>query len=263
MNVQFNILESLGPQIRPLRSMDEVERMTLMDPARQMPFIGEIIRNLRREVGGKAAVLGFVGLPFTLATYLIEGGPTQTFRTIKTFAHEQPTVIHALLRLLAENIGLYACYQIESGAQVIQVFDSWAGVLSPADYDSFALPYQQRVIQIIKQAHPEVPVIIYIHKSGALLEKMVASGADVVSLDWTVSLTEARRRLGASVRLQGNLDPMLLFTSPETIKRVTEEILVEGGGHGHIMNLGHGIEADTPEENAKLFVDTVQQWKKV
>ena len=226
------------------------------------PFANVAVpENLRGEVGNKATVLGFVGLPYTLATYMVEGGSSKEYKEIKALGYESPQILHAMLDKLADNIGDYAIYQIENGAQVIQVFDSWAGNLAPLDYDNFAAPYQRKVIDKIKKAHPEVPIIIYINKSGALLERMATSGADIISLDWTVTISEARKRIGDKVGIQGNLDPMILFGPDATIKERAEEILTACGGRNHVMNLGHGIDATTPEEKAKFFVDVVQKWR--
>lgn len=262
MGVDFDITEKEGPKMKTWTTMDDVNRMKLIDPVVSTPFVAEALKNLRREVGNKATVLGFVGLPYTLATYMVEGGSSKEYKEIKTLGYQSPKVLHAMLDRLADNIGIYANFQIESGAQVIQVFDSWAGNLSPGDYDTFAAPYQRKVIQAIKKAHPEVPIIMYINKSGALLERMAASGADIISLDWTVTIEEARKRIGDQVGIQGNLDPMVLFAPNEVIKEKTEEILRSCGGRRHVMNLGHGIDAVTPEEKAKYFVDTVQKWRK-
>lgn len=261
MGVEFDILEKEGPKLTPWSTMEDVEKIRTLDPVVSTPFVGKALQYLRNEVGNKAAVLGFVGLPFTLATYMVEGGSSSDFKRTKSLAFRSPAVLHAMLDRLAENIGDYALYQIESGAQVIQLFDSWAGHLSPADYDEFAAPYQRKVIQKIKRAHPTVPTVLYIHRSGALLERMTSSGVDIVSLDWTVSIEEARRRLGPDVGIQGNLDPMLLFAPDQVIKQRTEDILRSGEGRRHIMNLGHGIDAATPESKAKLFVDTVKRFK--
>jgi uroporphyrinogen decarboxylase len=193
---------------------------------------------------------------------MVEGGSSKEYKEIKTLGYEAPAVLHAMLDALAVNIGIYANFQIENGAQIIQLFDSWAGNLAPADYDIFAAPYQRKVIQDIKKAHPEVPIIMYINKSGALLERMASSGVDIVSLDWTVTISEARARIGDKVGIQGNLDPMILFGPDSVIKERTLEILKAGGGRNHVMNLGHGIDSQTPEIKAKYFVDTVQAWKK-
>jgi uroporphyrinogen decarboxylase len=262
MGIDFDITEKEGPKMKTWTTMEDVDKIKLMDPHKSTPFVAEALKNLRREVGNRATVLGFVGLPYTLATYMVEGGSSTEYKQIKSLGYQNPKVLHAMLDKLAENIGDYACFQIESGAQVIQVFDSWAGNLSPHDYDTFAAPYQRKVIEKIKKKHPKVPTIMYINKSGALLERMAASGVDIVSLDWTVTIPEARKRIGDKVGIQGNLDPMVLFAPKEVIKERTEEILKATGGRHHVMNLGHGIDAHTPEENAEFFVKTVQGWKK-
>jgi len=184
---------------------------------------------------------------------------------IKKLAHNEPKVLHQMLQILAENIGDYACYMADSGAQVIQIFDSWAATLSPRDYDEFCLPYQKIVVQRLKAKHPDLPIIMYIKNSGALLERMAQSGVDMISVDWTVSLDDAKKRLDAvrpGIGVQGNLDPAILLSqNPALIKERTEEILAMGGGQGHVMNLGHGIEAATSEESTAFFVDTVKAWR--
>ena len=232
--------------------------------------MGQALRTLRKEVTPDTAVLGFVGCPYTLATYLVEGKTTRDYMEIKKMAWTEPDLLHAMLNQLAENIGDYALYQIENGAQLIQIFDSWAGELSTRDYDTFAAPYQKIVLDKIKAAHPEVPTVVYIKHSGALVERMASTGVDVVSLDWTVDMAEGRQRIANGRKaagldglggVQGNLDPGILYGSHETIKERTEEILKKAGPIGHVMNLGHGIEATTPEENAKFFIDTVRNFR--
>lgn len=261
MGVDFDITEKEGPKMATWTTMADVDKIKLMDPYKSTPFVAEALKNLRREVGNTATVLGFVGLPYTLATYMVEGGSSKEFKEIKSMSYQSPKVLHAMLDKLADNIGDYACFQIDCGAQVIQLFDSWAGNLSPLDYDTFAAPYQRKVIEKIKKAHPKVPTIIYINKSGALLERMAATGIDIISLDWTVKIEEARLRIGDKIGIQGNMDPMVLFAPKDVIKQRTEEILRSAGGRNHVMNLGHGIDAGTSEENAKFFVDTVHNFK--
>ncbi|CAM9172904.1 unnamed protein product [Choristocarpus tenellus] len=265
MGVDFTIEEKAGPKIPPMRTWEAAKKMHPIDPEKACPFVGETLRELRRVVGNEATVLGFVGLPYTLATYLVEGQTSKEYLEIKKMMFLEPDLLHSMLKSLADSIGDYANYQVDSGAQVIQVFDSWAGHLSPRDYDAFAAPYQCMVIEKIKAAHPEVPVIIYINKSGALLERMASSGVDIVSLDWTVTIPEARQRIGMhscdKLGIQGNLDPAILFGDHATIKERAEEILRAGGGRNHVMNLGHGIEAKTSEENAKFFIDTVKNFR--
>jgi uroporphyrinogen decarboxylase len=192
---------------------------------------------------------------------------------------KDPKLVHTLLDHLAVNIAAYACYQIESGAEVIQLFDSWAGCLTASDYDVFAAPYQKKIIAAIKAKHPEIPTIIYVKQSGALLERLALVGANVVSLDWTVNMREARRRIDISkqtekkgaalvggrnrVNVQGNLDPALLFAPDDIIVEKTMSMIDEAGYRGHIANLGHGVDPATSEEKARLFVETIKNHKYV
>lgn len=232
--------------------------------------MAEALKALRQEVGPDTAVLGFVGCPYTLATYLVEGKTSKEYLEIKKMAMNEPDLLHSILKTLADNIAEYACYQIENGAQLIQIFDSWAGHLSPRDYDTFAAPYQKMILNVIKERHPEIPTVAYIKHSGALIERMAATGVDVVSLDWTVDMADGRDRIsqgramaGLSGRggVQGNLDPAVLYASHDVIRERTHEILRKAGSTGHVMNLGHGIEATTPEENAAFFIETVRNYR--
>mmetsp|Transcript_8664 Transcript_8664/g.9929 ORF Transcript_8664/g.9929 Transcript_8664/m.9929 type:complete len:409 (-) Transcript_8664:152-1378(-) len=270
MGLEFTIDEKLGPVVDPIRSYDDAKKMHKLDPSSAAPFVAEILKTLREEVGPETAVLGFVGCPYTLATYLVEGKTSKDYLEIKKMAFNEPQLLHNILKNLAESIQDYALYQIENGAQLIQIFDSWAGHLSPKDYDEFAAPYQKMILDKIKEVHPEIPTVTYIKHSGALIERIAATGVDVVSLDWTVDMAEGRDRI-AKARgvnglkgpggVQGNLDPGILYGNQDTIKQRTEEILKKAGPTGHVMNLGHGIEATTPEENAKFFVETVRNFR--
>lgn len=270
MGVEFDISEKVGPVVEPMRDWDSVKKMHLIDPSTAAPFTGEVLRTLRQEVGPETAVLGFVGCPYTLATYLVEGKTSKEYLEIKKMMFSEPDLLHAILKNLADSIAEYALYQIESGAQLIQIFDSWAGHLSARDYDTFAAPYQKIILDKIKEKYPTVPTVVYIKHSGALVERMAATGVDVVSLDWTVDMAEGRERINAGRKaagiegpggVQGNLDPGVLFGSQETIKERTEEILRKAGPRGHVMNLGHGIEAATSEENAAFFIETVRNFR--
>ncbi|MBD0334789.1 MAG: uroporphyrinogen decarboxylase, partial [Cyanobacteria bacterium Co-bin13] len=168
-------------------------------------------------------------------------------------------MLHTLLGKLADNIAAYACYQIECGAQVVQMFDSWAGQLSPMDYRTFALPYQQRVVQQVKAVHPDTPLILYISGSAGVLELMGESGVDIVSVDWTVDMADARRRLGPDIGVQGNVDPAALFGAKPFIRDRILDTIRKAGNRGHILNLGHGILPGTPEDNAAYFFETAKQ----
>ena len=271
MGVEFVIDEKRGPVLEtPIRDWESAKKLHAIDPYESTPFVAEALQTLRKEVTPETAVLGFVGCPYTLATYLIEGGSSKEYLEMKRMMYVEPVLVHHILKTLAENIGDYACFQIENGAELIQIFDSWAGHLSPRDYDEFAAPYQKMVLDKIKAKYPHVPTVVYIKHSGSLLERMAKTGVDVVSLDWTVDMTEGRERIAkARVEMglagrggvQGNLDPAVLFADHNTIQERTHEILKKAGPVGHVMNLGHGIEAATSEENAHFFIQTVRNFR--
>ncbi|MBC6452598.1 MAG: uroporphyrinogen decarboxylase [Hormoscilla sp. SP5CHS1] len=260
MGIPFDIIESKGPVIDPpIRSIEQIQQLHPLEPAESLPFIRDILQALRQEVGNKAAVLGFVGAPWTLAAYAIEGKTSKNYSNIKGMAFSEPAMLHLFLEKLADAIATYICYQIESGAQVVQMFDSWAGHLSPQDYEIFALPYHKKVVEQVKKVYPDTPLILYISGSAGVLELMAKSGVDMVSVDWTVDMADARKRLGANMKVQGNVDPGALFGSQEFIRDRILDTIKKAGDKGHILNLGHGILPGTPEENAKFFFETAKQ----
>jgi len=258
LGVDMDIAEGKGPIIAsPIRTQAQVDQLHPLEPEESLPFIKTILQALRQEVGNKAAVLGFVGAPWTLAAYMVEGKGSKTYSKIKGMAFADPTVLHQLLTKLADAIATYVRYQIDCGAQVVQMFDSWAGELSPQDYETFALPYQQRVFQQVKQTHPDTPLILLVSGSAGLLERMARSGADMISVDWTVDMADARARLG-NMKVQGNLDPGVLFGSKEFIRDRIYDTVRKAGNRGHILNLGHGVLPETPEENVAFFFETAK-----
>jgi uroporphyrinogen decarboxylase len=259
IGIPFDIIESKGPIIEPpIRTQEQIDQLHSLDLGK-LSFVGEILQALRQEVSNQAAVLGFVGAPWTLAAYAIEGKSSKDYTVIKSMAFSQPALLHRFLGKLADAIATYVCYQVESGAQVVQMFDSWAGQLSPQDYETFALPYQQQVVRQVKATYPDTPMILYISGSAGLLERMAQSGVDIVSVDWTVDMAEARRRLGANIGVQGNVDPCALFGSKGFIRDRILDTIRKAGNQGHILNLGHGILPKTPEENAAFFFETAKQ----
>lgn len=260
LGIPFDIIESRGPIIDPpIRSLEQINQLRPLEPEVSLPFIREILQTLRAEVGNRATVLGFVGAPWTLAAYAIEGKSSKDYTIIKGMAFREPEMLHKFLGKLADSIATYVRYQIDSGAQVVQMFDSWAGHLSPQDYDTFALPYQQRVIQQVKETHPDTPLILYINGSAGILERMGQSGVDIVSVDWTVDMADARRRLGPNIGVQGNVDPCALFGSKDFIRDRILDTIRKAGNRKHILNLGHGILPGTPEENAAYFFEVGKQ----
>jgi len=264
MGIPFDIVESKGPIIDPpIRSQAQIEAVHELDPETSLPYIRTILQTLRQEVGNEAAVLGFVGSPWTLAAYAVEGRTSKNYTNVKGLAFSEPALMHQLLSKLADNIATYVRYQIDCGAQVVQLFDSWAGQLSPADYRTFALPYQQQVVNQVKRTHPDTPLILYISGSAGIFDMMGESGVDIVSVDWTLDMAEARRRLGPKMGVQGNIDPAVLFGSKEMIRERIVQTIQQAGNRGHILNLGHGILPGTPEDNAAYFFETAKNADKL
>lgn len=260
IGISFDIVESRGPIIAPpIRRRAQIEQLRPLEPEESLPFIKTILTSLRKEVGNKSTVLGFVGAPWTLAAYVVEGKGSKDYTVIKSMAFSEPDLLHKLLDKIATAVATYIRYQIDCGAQVVQMFDSWAGHLSPQDYDTFALPYQKKVVELVKATHPDTPLILYISGSAGILERMAQSGVDIVSLDWMVDMAEARQRLGEHVKVQGNIDPAVLFGTQEFIKQRIYDTVAKAGNTGHILNLGHGVLVGTPEDNVRFFFETAKQ----
>ncbi|MGK7933000.1 MAG: uroporphyrinogen decarboxylase [Microcystaceae cyanobacterium] len=260
IGIPFDIVESKGPMIDPpIRTLQQIENLHPFNPEETLPFIKTILTTLRKEVGNKSTVLGFVGAPWTLAAYCVEGKSSKNYAVIKRMAFTEPAILHQFLTKLADMVAAYICYQIECGAQVVQMFDSWAGELSPQDYDIFALPYHQQVVKTVKQKYPDTPLILYISGSAGILERMGQSGVDIVSVDWTVDMADARQRLGKDMKVQGNMDPGVLFGSHEVIRDRIFDTIRKAGRGGHILNLGHGVLVGTPEDNVRVFFETAKQ----
>lgn len=260
IGIPFDIIESRGPIIDPpIRSQEQIDKLHPLNPEESLPFIKKILNTLRLEVGNQSTVLGFVGSPWTLAAYAIEGKSSKDYKVIKEMAFSQPAMLHSFLSKIADAIAVYVRYQIDCGAQVVQLFDSWAGQLSPQDYEVFALPYQQQIVRQVKETHPDTPLILYISGSAGVLERMGKSGVDIVSVDWTVDMAEARQRLGREMKVQGNIDPGVLFGSHAFIKERIIDTVRKAGKGGHILNLGHGVLVGTPEENVRCFFEVSKQ----
>jgi uroporphyrinogen decarboxylase len=301
--IPFEIDDNKGPLIdAPIRSTDGLAALHAIE-LDHLTFVGESLGQLRNTVSSSgAAVLGFIGSPWTLATYVVEGKSTSLYKVIKAMMFQQPELLNSILCHLTDQLAEYCSYQIESGAHYMQVraqswsascdvpdpasvhlcikrqpalracdsghtgspssdlyhgmqiFDSWGGQLPPSLWDKWSRPYLERIIQAVKAKHPTTPLMLYANGSGGLLERMGACGADVIGLDWTVDMVDARKRLGPAQSVQGNVDPALLFADQETITAAVHECLSKAGPKGHILNLGHGVLVGTPEENvAHMF----------
>ncbi|HEX9758102.1 MAG TPA: uroporphyrinogen decarboxylase [Nitrospiria bacterium] len=258
MGMDLSFTDS-GPVLgNPIQNEEQVESLTVPLVEEKLFFVFDAIRLIQKTLEGRLPLLGFSGAPYTLATYMVEGRTSSNFYKIKKLLFSRPDLVHTLFKKLTETVTRYLQLQIRAGVQAVQLFDTWAGTLSPETYREFALPYTQ---QIVESLRPEgVPIILYVNGGGGLLELMAGSGVDVVSIDWRVDIKEAKERIGSRVCLQGNLDPCFLYGNPANIRREVKRILEGfGRGNGHIFNLGHGILPDTPVENAIALVEAVHE----
>ena len=242
----------------PIRSMADVEKLRIPQMEQDVPYVLETIKILRRELAGKVPLIGFGGAPFTLACYMVEGKGSKDFAQIKRMMYAAPEVYDALMEKITTMSMEYLNAQITAGAQCIQIFDTWGGILSPADYERYVLPYTVRLINGLNRK--ETPVIHFVKGSGAMLDTVMKAGGDVMGLDWHVSLGAARDMIGPQMAVQGNLDPTVLFATREIIEREVKRVLDENAGRpGHIFNLGHGILPTVPPENARFMVECVHR----
>jgi len=257
MGVGLEFSKGDGPVIgRPVRRPADVDRLVEVDPGESVAFVFEAIRKARAMLAGRVPLIGFAGAPFTIASYLVEGGGSRDFSLTRSFMREEPAAWHALLGLLARTITRYLNYQIAAGADAVQLFDSWVGCLTSDEYREFVLPHSRATIQGIA---PGVPVIHFGTRTGQLLELMREAGGDVIGVDWRVNLAEAWRRLG-NVAVQGNLDPQALLSKPSEFRSEVQAILDQAAGRpGHIFNLGHGVLPDTPVEHVIALVEMVHE----
>lgn len=253
-----------GPKFeRPVSSRAEIEKLPRPDIASSLQYVMDAISLTRKELGGKVPLLGFSGSPWTLATYMIEGGSSKTFGKAKKLIYQEPETAHLLLSKLADTVTDYLNAQIESGAQGVQIFDTWGGALSFDAYREFSLRYMQQIVAGLKREHDgrKIPVILFSKGCNTQLEALADSGCDALGVDWTITLSEARKRVGNRVALQGNLDPSILLAGPEVVRQGVHETLSSfGHGAGHVFNLGHGITPDVNPERLAALVDAVREF---
>jgi len=253
-----------GPKFeRTVRSRAEIEALPRLDPNEATGYVMDAVAMIRRELPVEVPLIGFAGSPWTVATYMIEGGSSRDFKLAKKLLLEAPKAADRLIRHLADATADYLLAQVEAGADVLMVFDSWGGVLSPLMFERFSLAGMRRIVERIRGAAPEIPVILFAKGCGTHLEALADTGCQALGLDWTTSLGAARARVGERVALQGNLDPAVLVTSPEVIRRETRRVLEDfGPGSGHVFNLGHGITPDVPPEHVEVLVETVSEFSR-
>ncbi len=252
-----------GPRFKKtVTTLAEIEALPIPDPRKDLGYVMDAVSTIRRELNGRVPLIGFSGSPWTLATYMVEGGSSKDHRKSKAMLYENPQAMHLLLDKLAQSVIAYLNGQIMAGAQAVQIFDSWGGSLSDAAYQEFSLAYMQKIVNglIRENDGRKVPVILFTKGGGQWLESMADTGADVLGLDWTTNIGDARRRVGGKVALQGNMDPSVLYASPQAIRAEVSRILASyGSGDGHVFNLGHGITPEVDPAHAGAFIEAVHE----
>ncbi len=252
-----------GPKFKKVvRTAADVDALPIPDVTTDLGYVMNAVRTIRAELNGRVPLIGFSGSPWTLATYMVEGGSSKDFRHIKQMMYQSPEVLHQMLDKLAITVTAYLNEQIRSGAQAVQIFDTWGGVLSGPCYEEFSLNYMKKIVDGLIREHDgrRVPSILFTKNGGQWLESIAAAGADALGLDWTTNIDEARERVGSQVAIQGNMDPSVLYASPERIRTEVADILGRFGANpGHVFNLGHGIHQFADPDHARVFVDAVHE----
>ena len=247
-----------GPRFKkPVQNERDISKLTVPSE-NSLSYVYEAIKLTRSALSGRVPLIGFSGSPWTVATYMVEGGTTKDFARIKRMLFEKPELLHQLLKVLAESMSQYLLAQVQAGAQALMIFDTWGGVLNTQSYEVFSLAYMKEIVSKLKKEVPDIPIILFTKNGHQWLEKIADSDCDALGLDWTIDIDDARRRVGDKVALQGNMDPMCLYASPEEIRKETNRILTAFGQHpGHVFNLGHGIHQGVNPDHVKVLVDAV------
>ncbi|WP_413189433.1 uroporphyrinogen decarboxylase [Pasteurella multocida subsp. multocida] len=262
LGLSFGVGE--GPKFaHPIETQCAVQNLPIPDPEGELQYVMNAVRTIRRELKGEVPLIGFSGSPWTLATYMVEGGSSKAFTKIKKMLYADPQLLHQLLDKLADAVILYLNAQIKAGAQSVMIFDTWGGVLGHREYLDFSLHYMHKIVAglIRENEGRKVPVTLFTKGGGMWLEAMAETGCDALGVDWTVNLAQAKARVGHKVALQGNMDPSVLYASPARIEQEVRSILADfGEGSGHVFNLGHGIHQDVPEQSPAVFVNAIHQF---
>jgi uroporphyrinogen decarboxylase len=247
----------------PARDRAAIEALGVPDPEAELPYVMAAVKTIRKALDGRVPLIGFAGAPFTMATYAVEGGGSKSWIHTKSLMFSDPGAFHALLDKLARSCASYLAAQIAAGAQAVQLFDSWAGILAPPDFREFALRYTRQVIETLRGEAGDVPIIYFVNGCAPYLDDYASSGADVLGVDFRIDIGAVRAAVGEAVALQGNLDPTALFAPPETIReRVAAVLESHGPGPGHIFNLGHGVLPPTDPERVRVMVEAVRELSK-
>jgi uroporphyrinogen decarboxylase len=264
MGLGLYFTEGEGPKFKyPIKTAADIQKLPIPDPDIDLRYVVDAVRLIRKTLQGSVPLIGFSGSPWTLATYMVEGGSSKSFQKVKGLMYEQPKLLHVMLDKLAQSVAIYLNAQIEAGAQAVMLFDTWGGMLSSEDYSEFSLYYAKQVRALLNTTvnGQQIPTILFTKGGGLWLEAMTDAGYDALGLDWQTDLHNARTRVGDKVALQGNMDPIALYAQPDIIVEKVKTILAKyGAGSGHVFNLGHGILPDINPEHVKAMVDAVHQF---
>lgn len=262
MGVDFAIVEGKGPKIsKPIRSAQDIADVKpLHNVGKQVPFLAPILQALSKETAGKTSLIGFIGAPWTLAAYSVEGGHSKLCSKFKKLCYEEPELAHKLLEKYTDSLCLYVSHQIESGAQIMQIFESWAHHTSEELWCDFAKPYADKIAKYIKEKHPHIPVVYFANGGSCFLHRQIDMHVDGLSIDWRISMKHARDVAGDKLVLAGNVDPMILYGKESNIEAAVARCIEQGGKKGHVLNLGHGVEKDTPEAAVAAFVNAARKF---
>lgn len=261
MGLGLKFVAGEGPVFeRPLRSASAINKLAVPDPETSLAYVMNAVRLIRQELHDRVPLIGFSGSPWTLACYMVEGAGSKTFSIVRRMRYQDPKLMHQLLTILSAAVTEYLKAQISAGAQALMIFDTWASLLSAQDYLEFSLPYMAKTVSELKAYNPKVPVVLFSKNGGQCLSDIASTGCAGIGLDWTASLASARRQVGEQVALQGNIDPAVLYGTPQMIRTEVERVLAEfGEGSGHVFNLGHGIYPDIDPEHVKELVNAVKE----
>lgn len=263
MGLGLSFAEGEGPRFaRPIRSNADIDRLGVLDPEAELHYVPAAVRTIREALDGRVPLIGFSGSPWTLVTYMVEGGTSKSFSRAKGLLYSDANAAHRLLTVVADSVTAYLNAQVAAGAQALMIFDTWGGVLNPALYREFSLAYMQRIVDgLVREADGRaVPIVLFTKGGGAWLEDLAASGCDGVGLDWTTDIAAARQRVGDRVALQGNLDPCTLYAPAGRIHSEVAKVLAGfGSGPGHVFNLGHGIHPDIDPAHVQVLVNAVHE----
>lgn len=264
MGLGLYFVEGEGPKFRnPIQNADDIRQLPIPDPESELRYVPETVRLIKHHLQGRVPLIGFSGSPWTLATYMLEGGSSREFRKAKGLLYEQPGLLHELLGKLSDAVAAYLNAQIAAGADAVMLFDTWGGTLTTEQYQTFSLHYAKRILDQLERRIDgrTIPTILFTKGGGLWLEAMAETGYDALGLDWTLNIGIARQRVGAKVALQGNLDPIALYAKPATIRAEVRNILAQfGEGSGHVFNLGHGVLPDIKPEHVEAMIEAVHEF---